>query len=188
MSTPTAIYRLYDTGHQLLYVGISSDPPQRLQRHEARASWWHLVASIEVGPWMASFMDAYGMEREVQRGEYPLYNAGWTPSGARTPAAVYDDSETMSAIAAHVRDGLHSGRLRPGINLRARSLADQFKCSPITAVFAMYDLERDLVVRDQGAGRYRMLSDADRESIRAQRARWAEPKPVVSIPANYSLD
>lgn len=164
MPTPTALYRLYDEGHQLLYVGITTNPSRRFREHEERVTWWNLVHDAVVGPWLSTGREAYEVEREVQRGEYPLYNAGWTVRGTRTPPAVYDDSAARKSIAAHVRDGIRSGLIEAGRTVHARQLSEKFGCSAKTAVRAMSDLQRQLIVDDRGAGRYRVLSEGDQEA------------------------
>lgn len=43
--TPTTLYRLYDEGGDLLYVGISTRPLQRVREHSKGQTWWTEVAS-----------------------------------------------------------------------------------------------------------------------------------------------
>lgn len=44
----TALYRLYDTRHQLLYVGITNDPRVRFATHAVDKPWWPNVVRRDV--------------------------------------------------------------------------------------------------------------------------------------------
>lgn len=45
------LYRFYDAGESLLYIGITNNPGRRLEQHSATKSWWcdgmglHLLCS-----------------------------------------------------------------------------------------------------------------------------------------------
>lgn len=43
--TPTTLYRLFDQAGDLLYVGISTRPLQRVREHSKGQTWWTEVAS-----------------------------------------------------------------------------------------------------------------------------------------------
>ena len=47
-STPTTLYRLYDEGGDLLYVGIAGNPGRRFEQHKKDKPWWGSVASIRL--------------------------------------------------------------------------------------------------------------------------------------------
>lgn len=67
-----AVYRLYNEGGDLLYVGKSINPESRLRQHERRI-WWKDVTQI-VHQWFDSEADALRAEDAAIRDENPLYN------------------------------------------------------------------------------------------------------------------
>lgn len=82
---PTALYHLYDQTGQLLYVGITSNPPRRWKEHRKTMAWWvdvdHTHTRID---WLdCGFRDASRHEhRAIWRGR-PLANhdAGLNDAG-----------------------------------------------------------------------------------------------------------
>jgi predicted GIY-YIG superfamily endonuclease len=70
----TAVYRLYDTDGQLLYVGISADPSKRWEGHKVYSCrWWSSVVrkSIE---WYADRYLALAHEFLAIHYEKPKHN------------------------------------------------------------------------------------------------------------------
>ena len=72
------IYRLYctksqDSGHALLYVGISDSPSSRMGNHESQKWWWWLVDKVE---WhrCSDRQEAARLESEAIANETPLFN------------------------------------------------------------------------------------------------------------------
>lgn len=72
-SVRTALYRLRSANGQLLYVGISSKPPQRWGQHAADKEWWPEVATLSV-EWFDSRTEALAMEANAIRAEQPRHN------------------------------------------------------------------------------------------------------------------
>lgn len=70
---PTALYRLRNSAGELLYVGISSKPPQRWGQHAADKEWWPEVADLSL-EWLDSRADALDAEGRAIRTEKPKYN------------------------------------------------------------------------------------------------------------------
>lgn len=68
-----ALYRFYNGAGDLLYVGITNDPPRRFAKHRGEKSWWTEVASITIQhhPSRDALLDA---ERSAIQAERPLYN------------------------------------------------------------------------------------------------------------------
>jgi prevent-host-death family protein len=73
LNQPTALYRLFSAAGRLLYVGISSNPDERLKQHASTAPWWKEVAShaVERHPDRAA---AAAAELEAIKTEGPQYN------------------------------------------------------------------------------------------------------------------
>ncbi len=71
--TPTALYRMRDSGGRLLYVGISKRLPERLTEHRKSKPWWSQVARIDIEHF-ADVSDAIAAEAKAIRSERPLWN------------------------------------------------------------------------------------------------------------------
>lgn len=74
MSDRTAVYRLYDAGDMLLYVGVARRPDVRCKHHSTHKRWWPEV-SRRVLEWHESRDSALRAEAAAIRGELPRYNA-----------------------------------------------------------------------------------------------------------------
>lgn len=72
-AVPTSLYRHFDAGGKLLYVGISLHVFVRLIRHRKRSHWFSQLARIEVEHY-PSREAALRAGREAIRSEGPLYN------------------------------------------------------------------------------------------------------------------
>lgn len=73
MSRPCCVYRTYDLGGTLLYVGSSFAPEQRYADHENRAPWWPFMVDVRES-WFASEGEARAAEREAIATEHPRWN------------------------------------------------------------------------------------------------------------------
>lgn len=72
MKEPTAVYRFYDKGDILMYVGISRNPHQRFIQHHAKY-WWDIVARYEI-IWCDDRRTALWTEAAAILNEGPAYN------------------------------------------------------------------------------------------------------------------
>lgn len=72
-STRHVVYRFYGADRELLYIGITINPPARFTRHQAGKSWWDDVVRIalEQHPSRESALLA---EREYIITERPRHN------------------------------------------------------------------------------------------------------------------
>jgi predicted GIY-YIG superfamily endonuclease len=113
---PTALYRLYDEGGALLYIGISNDPDRRFEQHAYDKSWWPRVARRDVR-WLDDRPAAQAAEVAAIKAEAPECNG--THSPLRRPPGVYEAGDgvieiSMSVARAKlsvtVRDVMDSGR------------------------------------------------------------------------------
>lgn len=80
---PTALYRFYDDKGQLLYVGITVNPPARWRYHERERaeSWWPHVARKTL-QWFDTRREAALAEIKAIKIEGPLHNVLHTPTHA----------------------------------------------------------------------------------------------------------
>lgn len=84
MSRPCAVYRAYDAGGTLLYVGSSVTPDARLRNHERHSMWWPFMAEVHF-EWFDDETSARLAELTAIAREYPRWNvagrAGDHPDG-----------------------------------------------------------------------------------------------------------
>lgn len=78
MAERTAVYRLYDIAHTLLYIGESDDPGEREGWHRATQPWGRRIHHRS-DEWYGSVEDAYRAETEAIETERPLYNVAKSP-------------------------------------------------------------------------------------------------------------
>jgi predicted GIY-YIG superfamily endonuclease len=76
----TAVYRFFDTGGRLLYVGIAYDPAERWKHHAAKTRWWKDAVDNTI-EWYDTRPEAERAEAVALRYEKPIYNK----SGSVTP-------------------------------------------------------------------------------------------------------
>jgi predicted GIY-YIG superfamily endonuclease len=74
----TALYRLFDEGGVLLYIGISHQPEVRFEQHSKLKEWWPRVARREV-EWFDDRPTAAKTEEEAVRAEDPEFNRIYSP-------------------------------------------------------------------------------------------------------------
>ena len=67
------LYRFYSATGQLLYVGITMNPPRRFKGHSGDKEWWHLVSGITVETY-SSRGELEAAERRAIQVERPKYN------------------------------------------------------------------------------------------------------------------
>lgn len=76
---PTAVYRLYAAGDQLLYVGITNNTDVRFKWHSQR-SWWHRIVRKDV-EWHPDRGTARRNEAQAIKEEGPVLNAMHAAAG-----------------------------------------------------------------------------------------------------------
>jgi hypothetical protein len=93
-----ALYRFYDAGGALLYVGITLDPGARWRAHRDDKPWWHQVAtiSLEVHPTRDAVLAA---ERAAIVAEKPQHNVVHN-RGPRLPIDPLERALTQLGSAA----------------------------------------------------------------------------------------
>lgn len=77
----TSLYRLYDGGDNLLYVGIATDPEKRVKVHrwDTTKKWRHEIAR-HTAEWFDTRIEAEQAEVTAIRAERPLYNRRHHPA------------------------------------------------------------------------------------------------------------
>lgn len=84
------LYRFYGPTDQLLYVGITCNPPSRWKKHRARKEgWWSQIERIDLEhhPSRAELRDAELRAIEMER---PIYNIA--DGGTYRPPLVYPEA------------------------------------------------------------------------------------------------
>lgn len=78
MTEPTSLYRAFDAGGNLLYVGIAKNWARRWEQHSERSPFFALVARLEIEthPTRDAALSA---ERAAIRAERPAHNVAGTP-------------------------------------------------------------------------------------------------------------
>lgn len=72
-TTLHTLYRFYDASDQLLYVGITNDPPRRFSKHRDDKAWWTGVARIDLEMHQTRH-ELAAAERAAIESERPLHN------------------------------------------------------------------------------------------------------------------
>jgi predicted GIY-YIG superfamily endonuclease len=139
----TAIYRLFDSEGQLLYVGISDRPEVRWAEHALDKNWWHLVARKSV-EWLSTRSAALAAEAEATKNERPVFNAIRMADGSIVKA-VYDDSVAREKIKRTLLREIEEQVLSAGTQVTATGIARRFGVSARTAASAIRDLPAGLL-------------------------------------------
>lgn len=98
MPSSKCVYRYYDTGARLLYVGVSLSPIARLRGHAGRSEWIDQVSRIEIERF-ADSRTALDAEKQAIQAERPIYNVAYSrkPPG-RTPAKPLEETERLRLL------------------------------------------------------------------------------------------
>jgi predicted GIY-YIG superfamily endonuclease len=107
----TALYRFYDAGGVLLYVGITNNVARRLRQHTKDKAWFAQVQYQSVA-WYDSEWHARQAEKQAIRGETPRHNIAGAVEPPRAVTRI--DRRKWAAIAAAV--GVLSMALAPFTN------------------------------------------------------------------------
>ncbi|MFE9432877.1 GntR family transcriptional regulator [Streptomyces sp. NPDC006640] len=142
----TALYRLYGTDDVLLYVGISTDPTQRLKKHRWTQHWGDLIVRQSV-EWLDTWDAAELAERETVKAERPIYNGTHNHPAAPFVATNWPTIEgrrgKVAALVALILKEIDQGRWKPGMMIpKSRDLATATGVSRDAAVNAIRELDR----------------------------------------------
>lgn len=81
-AVPATVYRFYDRGGTLLYVGVTGAGRHRGEAHSRTAEWWTFVARQEVEH-VPNRVVALRREQELIRQFRPPFNTAHNPDGAQ---------------------------------------------------------------------------------------------------------
>lgn len=107
---PHAVYRVFNPQGELLYIGLSVNPPHRFKAHRRHSAWWaqaDLTRTTMV--WYDTRPEAARAELEAIAREKPRFNiVGSAYRGGRTVTALTDEQK---AILANVVEEFDFARL-----------------------------------------------------------------------------
>jgi predicted GIY-YIG superfamily endonuclease len=78
MSTPV-VYRVYDATDRLIYIGATSNLPQRLNYHRTQAWWWSLAERVTESSVYPDMDAAHEAEWAAIATESPAFNFALKP-------------------------------------------------------------------------------------------------------------
>lgn len=89
MTESHVLYRMFSHEGELLYVGLTIQPPQRFRAHRSTKEWWDAVANIKLETF-DTHEALEKAERSAISAERPRYNVANTMQGRRkvTPPMV----------------------------------------------------------------------------------------------------
>jgi hypothetical protein len=88
---PTALYRIFGAGGEMLYLGISVNPRKRFTEHR-REPWWVLARTHTI-EWIQDRVEAERKERLAIATENPIWNREHKDPATRMPASAWSASE-----------------------------------------------------------------------------------------------
>lgn len=140
---PTAVYRLYDSEGNLLYVGIASHVKRRLYQHATDKTWWLLVATAKV-EWFSGRGAAEREEARAIEQEAPRFNARKDPvtGQIRAPRHDYDIEEAQTRLVGQLRAELAAGRYPAGEELDREEISTRHRIPRVVVGFALNELLR----------------------------------------------
>lgn len=159
---PTAVYRLYDEGGRLLYVGISDQAEERLMQHAVQKHWYREVATREI-VWFDTRQLADAEEDGAIAAEDPVYNLCGDiqdpvrrirEKGVKRRYVVTGGRYAIfQATVKRLRDDIRAGEFNSGPLPDFADLADRYGVDVVTAHQAVHRLHRQgaLSVLDDGS-------------------------------------
>lgn len=105
----TALYRHFDLGGRLLYVGISENLTKRGAEHSA-SSPWHEHVVTTTAEWLPDRDAAVRAEVQAILTEKPMYNGSWNADGAKAAVRLIVATIGASVICSVLGVSSHSVR------------------------------------------------------------------------------
>lgn len=103
-----AVYRLYSSDGELLYIGSAYDPETRCKRHRNKP-WWPQVAR-RTEEWFEHRLTAYDAETKAIAADRPKHNVAGTPGYTPDSEAVRRRNELNSLRQKLVREADQTGQ------------------------------------------------------------------------------
>lgn len=146
----TALYRLFSARIELLYIGVSADPQERLKVHRwgpYRMTWAAEVVRQTV-EWHPSRSQALKAEARAIRAEHPQYNGTHNfplaPFGPGFWPRVTAPRGRRRALTSLILREIDSGRWMPGMKIPScGAMAGATGISETTATLAIRDLQQE---------------------------------------------
>lgn len=114
-----SVYRAFDVKGRLLYVGLSTDVPQRFHQHATSSLWWGQAERVDLTHY-ATLEEARSAELAAIKAEVPAYNLmgrasfDFTLSEAREHHCLTRvEFADRFGISVHVVRGWETGTRRP---------------------------------------------------------------------------
>lgn len=139
---PTALYRLYDAGGQLLYVGIAANPGGRWTQHASTQTWWPQVSTKTLA-WFPTRREALDAESVAIRSESPAYNAARPRDDEVTTRSWYMSKAAAERLKALIDDTHFATRLPKHLIMEAA-----------VNVLGLHEAEIESEARTLGADRH----------------------------------
>jgi hypothetical protein len=98
----TALYRFFNEGGALLYVGITANLEERWLDHERRKPWWPQVAEKTV-EWFDSRPPARAAELKAILEERPIHNVNGSP-WAPGPRTLNPEERTVGQLRSNLTE------------------------------------------------------------------------------------
>lgn len=93
MSEQNVLYRFFNATGQLLYVGITMNPPQRFKAHQNDKHWWSEVVGITVERYV-SREELAAAERRAIRVERPQHNVIYNGNRPTNPLCEWCNTQS----------------------------------------------------------------------------------------------
>jgi DNA-binding transcriptional regulator YhcF (GntR family)/predicted GIY-YIG superfamily endonuclease len=158
----TALYRLFDSDGNLLYVGITNNPEYRFGQHRRTKPWWPQVDHNEIR-WFDSLEEAAEAEKVTIAAEQPTHNV--SANALKIAKSAPPKKRTgYKQIADDLRRAILDGHFAPGARLPGQhQLMRDYDVAESTVRQALGVLKTEqLVSSRQGAGVFVRDLDANR--------------------------
>lgn len=139
----TALYRLYGTDDQLLYVGITKNLKTRWGQHAISQVWWPQVARKEER-WYPTRDAALKAEENAIRRERPLHNRCLVAAGGRAmpPRPLEENRKAQAEVCRRLAEDLTNGAYEPGLRLSRSELSERYGAAITIISSALHELGR----------------------------------------------
>jgi predicted GIY-YIG superfamily endonuclease len=169
---PTAVYRFYDAGDDLLYIGITNNLPARFAQHAVDKYWWHRVVR-KTAVLYGSRAEALAEEARAIPVEQPVHNVAGREEKPPSRQAVRMKSVSDRIKRASAQPYFY--QFSPEGLVQLDAYAEDQKCSRDEAVLklliaALMKYYEDLHAAHEAKMATLGLTPEERAELRAYRA------------------